>query len=697
MFRCCLTSSLLAVAFLGGVAAAGPSVLVDHLHGYVDADRLQAVWPDADFTVLGPADHPVQTVLAAGVAYQEEDLVFTVPPGQEALYGYFLCDDTMVQHPFITVRDPAGVMRAGGFFGGFHVEDPVPGAWTVHFDDWEPQLRPYTIGAGPHALTADVLAPYDAVLRIWDDTMLMFYGEAPHHSAREAAAVQAYVEAGGASLYLREPLVEMALKPVIDLTGDADLRCDVRVGLPGRLSYAEPPAEQTGEVAVWRDVDVAAGEVTRLLYEVAMSPPHHHLEVATAGAPAAANLTGHPLRDVLLVRHLGGDRWLLVGGGDLAPHAARTLAAAREMSLDALRATLTAIMSAGGRAAGLSGGQMTAFLERYHWVDRLVLDATGRAGWTALYRAVTSLCDQLLPLATDPPAAGRARTLWFWVTGIPDGLTAGQGLPPLAPSPGVDGPGAAAAALRVTEYGVIRQRYPVATALKDRDQTWLGWTFHDDFQLVDWDDYLGTPYQPLLHEVGEHPWAPALMAGLDAIGGVTCGGVVAPGAHQLVTGDADTFTDDEFFYPGSWPPFAVARDLGQGHAAAAASRHMLHLGPDANVVFLRRLLDLLTDELTAAHPPAPTAPVSVDVHPNPFNPGTTIAVTVAEAGPLTVTLHDLRGRLVARLLDEDVQAGERRLAWDGLDGRRRPVAAGVYLLRVRTGGAAAVRKLTLAP
>lgn len=695
MFRSCLILALVALVALVPTAVAGPAVLVDHLHGHSRLERLTAVWPDADLTVLGPEDHPVELVLAQGVAYADEEITISVPSGQACLYGYFQCDDSMIQYPFISVRDPSGAMVAGGFYGGFHVEDPVPGEWSIDFSDWEPELRMYTIGTGPHLLTAERLAAYDVVLRVWDNTGLMFHGDMAEYSPRETAAVADHLDGGGAHLYLREPLVAMALKPVIDLTAPSDLTCDVRIGLPGRLTYAEPPAGESDRVATWADVPVTAGQTTQLLYEVAMTPPHHVLRVATAGELSLENLSTSTLREVLVVRHLGGDRWQLAGGADLAPRETRALPAARTVSADDLAATLDRTMQRGGVSAGLDDPTMRRFLSRYHWVDRLLLDATRRDGWTALYRVDGDLCDAMLPMTTEPPAARRTRTLWFWLTDIPEGLTGAETWPAGGVPPVVNHPEHAAGELEVAEYGVIRQRYPVRGPHKDRDQSWLGWEFHDEFQLVDGSHFVGDPYLPLLYLPGGHPVAAELLDGLAAVGGVTCGGILAPSVQQLVIGDDDTFSDDYFFAPGSYPPFAVARSLGDGRAAAVASRSILFAGVPENTTYLQRLLDWTVGIVTVTPDPIPAPGSWVSAHPNPFNPATTITYAVDRDGPVTVTIHDLGGRLVARLFAGEVAAGEHSLRWQGRDDRGRPVPAGLYLLRLAAGQETVSGKLTL--
>ena len=70
--------------------------------------------------------------------------------------------------------------------------------------------------------------------------------------------------------------------------------------------------------------------------------------------------------------------------------------------------------------------------------------------------------------------------------------------------------------------------------------------------------------------------------------------------------------------------------------------------------------------------------------PNPFNPVTTITYSVAEAGPVTLSVYNLQGQLVKTLVEGIVQPGEYTTVWDGRDVARRHAASGVYLCRLVT-------------
>lgn len=82
--------------------------------------------------------------------------------------------------------------------------------------------------------------------------------------------------------------------------------------------------------------------------------------------------------------------------------------------------------------------------------------------------------------------------------------------------------------------------------------------------------------------------------------------------------------------------------------------------------------------------------------PNPFNPAVTIAFALARAAETTLTVHDARGRLVARLAGGAFTAGRHEVTWRGIDDAGRPAASGVYLVRLVAGGdPPATRRITL--
>lgn len=83
------------------------------------------------------------------------------------------------------------------------------------------------------------------------------------------------------------------------------------------------------------------------------------------------------------------------------------------------------------------------------------------------------------------------------------------------------------------------------------------------------------------------------------------------------------------------------------------------------------------------HPPAP----------NPFQVATRIRFALPVAGRVGLNVYDMAGRLVRTLLNEVLPAGDRSVAWNGLDASGHEVSAGVYLLRLEAAGARESRRI----
>ena len=75
----------------------------------------------------------------------------------------------------------------------------------------------------------------------------------------------------------------------------------------------------------------------------------------------------------------------------------------------------------------------------------------------------------------------------------------------------------------------------------------------------------------------------------------------------------------------------------------------------------------------------------VGASPNPFNPRTVITFEASHAGPMTLRVFDLRGRLVRDLFQGISPAGVHSKVWDGRDEAGGEVATGVYLVRMESG------------
>lgn len=81
--------------------------------------------------------------------------------------------------------------------------------------------------------------------------------------------------------------------------------------------------------------------------------------------------------------------------------------------------------------------------------------------------------------------------------------------------------------------------------------------------------------------------------------------------------------------------------------------------------------------------------------PNPFNPRTTLAFDLAQAGLVEVAIFALDGRRVATLVREERPAGRHSAVWQGRDDGGRAVASGTYLCRLQTPQGSFSKRLTL--
>lgn len=81
--------------------------------------------------------------------------------------------------------------------------------------------------------------------------------------------------------------------------------------------------------------------------------------------------------------------------------------------------------------------------------------------------------------------------------------------------------------------------------------------------------------------------------------------------------------------------------------------------------------------------------------PNPFRGRTRIEFTLPVAGPASVTVVDVAGRVVATLAEGTLAAGRHTLTWDARSDAGIAAAPGAYFVRIRQGGELRGQKLLL--
>jgi|GEM_PF-6025446 len=81
--------------------------------------------------------------------------------------------------------------------------------------------------------------------------------------------------------------------------------------------------------------------------------------------------------------------------------------------------------------------------------------------------------------------------------------------------------------------------------------------------------------------------------------------------------------------------------------------------------------------------------------PNPFNPVTTVAFSLAAPQRVELNVYNIRGQRVRTLVNEAMSAGDHSVVWRGDDDHGRTVASGIYFLRMQAGSRGYVHKALL--
>lgn len=81
--------------------------------------------------------------------------------------------------------------------------------------------------------------------------------------------------------------------------------------------------------------------------------------------------------------------------------------------------------------------------------------------------------------------------------------------------------------------------------------------------------------------------------------------------------------------------------------------------------------------------------------PNPFNSKTIISWAQDKQDWVSLTIYNISGKEVKKIVNQKMSAGMHFVTWDGMDKTGRKVSSGIYFLNVKTQGRCKVIKLTL--
>ena len=81
--------------------------------------------------------------------------------------------------------------------------------------------------------------------------------------------------------------------------------------------------------------------------------------------------------------------------------------------------------------------------------------------------------------------------------------------------------------------------------------------------------------------------------------------------------------------------------------------------------------------------------------PNPFNGGTTISFDLPRPGTVALTVFNILGQPVRKLVQVQMEAGHHKVVWDGRNDRGRSLGSGVFFYRLVGDGQVQIRRLLL--
>ncbi len=182
--------------------------------------------------------------------------------------------------------------------------------------------------------------------------------------------------------------------------------------------------------------------------------------------------------------------------------------------------------------------------------------------------------------------------------------------------------------------------------------------------------------------------------------------------EALIVYQGDLYAGGTFTTTGGAPLSRLARWTGDewvSFGGGGADRAVDHFAVYDDKLYLAGHFSTVGDGLAACRfavwdgevftgVPATTHDCAISLSapvPNPFNPSTTVGFTLEREAHVRLDVYDVRGRLVATLVDRALSAGEHAVTWSGRDDVGRRVSAGRYLLRLEAAGDVRTAKVVL--
>ena len=212
-------------------------------------------------------------------------------------------------------------------------------------------------------------------------------------------------------------------------------------------------------------------------------------------------------------------------------------------------------------------------------------------------------------------------------------------------------------------------------------------------------------YTILLEPVGDWDAGPGGDVQTTMLGIFSANATVLPGSllHRI-PGAIDAGPDN--FSGGTWPnnePTEVAEDFTIQPPGLS-----IVIPPGATTLFVTPADIYYTDNedpdgdlgvritvtsTTGVAPGTDTESMAPSASPNPFVSSTSIAFRLESSTNTRLSIHDVSGRRIRRLIEARMPPGEHHADWDGRDAGGRTAPAGTYFARLEIEGRALVTRI----
>jgi len=145
----------------------------------------------------------------------------------------------------------------------------------------------------------------------------------------------------------------------------------------------------------------------------------------------------------------------------------------------------------------------------------------------------------------------------------------------------------------------------------------------------------------------------------------------------------------------------IAETLGQDNALYTLIQGAGHGGSlfetDQNIDLVVSFINSHLTPLSADNSASSVIPDirNISNYPNPFNPSTMIRFELNKKENVSVSIYNIKGKIVKQLVSDSLNAGQHQIEWNGTDNKEKKCPSGVYFYRIDIKNSSIMKKMML--